>query len=222
MADSLKIIFKNQNLLKTALTHKSWVNEHQGSATNERLEFLGDAILEFIVSEALYQKFPGKDEGYLTALRANLVNTKNLARVGKKMGVGNELLLSKGEKEAGGKDNIGLIANTVEAIIGALYLDQGLAKTRDFIEKKLLADLEEKTKEPLKDAKSRLQEAVQAKNLPAPRYQVLEASGPDHQKQFEVGVFTNGEILGKGSGKNKAEAEQRAADQARVKRAKAR
>ncbi len=220
MTGSLKNTFKNKNLFKTALTHKSWVNEHKGSQTNERLEFLGDAILEFVVSEILFKKFPQKSEGYLTTLRANIVNTKNLSKVGKKMKIEEEILLSKGEDEAGGRTNSTLIANTVEAIIGAIYLDQGLEKTSRFIETKLLSDLGQKIKGPLKDAKSRLQEKIQAKGFLAPRYKILKQSGPDHKKHFVVGVFANKKMLARGEGGSKAEAEQAAAGQALVKRSK--
>jgi ribonuclease-3 len=210
-------MFKNRELLKCALTHKSWINEHQGSQTNERLEFLGDAILEFVVSEALYRKFPDRSEGYLTTLRSNLVNTKNLAVVGKRLGIGEELLLSKGEEEGGGRNNPSLIANTMEAVIGALYLDQGLPQVSRFITENLLTDLPQKLAKPLKDPKSRLQEEVQKQGLAAPRYKVLSATGPDHQKLFILGVFVNGEVLTKGEGANKASAEQAAAAKALVK-----
>lgn len=210
-------IFKNKDLLQQALTHKSWINEHRGGETNERLEFLGDAILEFIVSEALYKKFPNQSEGYLTTLRANLVNTKNLAAVGRKLAIGEELLLSRGEEEGGGRENPSLIANTVEAVIGALYLDQGLATVNGFIAENLLTDLAQKLAKPLKDAKSRLQEEVQRRGMPAPRYKVLLATGPDHQKLFTLGVFVNKKALAKGEGANKAEAEQEAAAKALVK-----
>jgi len=213
--DSLQKLFKNKKILEQALTHRSWVNEHPGKReTNERLEFLGDAILEFIISEHLYQNFPQQKEGYLTALRANLVNTKNLSTVAQKLAVGKVLHLSKGEEETGGRTNPSLLADTLEAIIGALYLDQGLAATKKFIEKNLLSTLKEKLRKPLKDAKSRLQEDVQARKIPAPKYVVISETGPDHAKEFVVEVLINGKSWGRGKGKSKAEAEQQAARKA--------
>ncbi len=209
---SLKKLFKDKSFLELALTHKSWDNEHPNKReSNERLEILGDAILEFIVSSELYNKFPKKEEGYLTALRANLVNTSNLSVVAKKLDLGKYLMLSKGEEETGGRVNKSLLANTVEAIIGALFLDQGIESAHKFIEKNLLSDLDKIVKKPLKDAKSRLQEFVQAKGLPAPRYSVVSESGPDHLKNFVVQVSINGKSWGEGKGKNKSEAEQKAA-----------
>lgn len=208
----LESLFKNKGLLTQALTHKSWVNEHPDvRGTNERLEFLGDAVLEFIVSRKLYLKFPENQEGYLTALRANLVNTQNLSEVAKKLAVGEALFLSRGEEDGGGRENPSLLADTVEAIIGALFLDQGIETASDFIEDNLLANLEEKVKGSLKDAKSLLQEKVQSKGLTTPRYKVIEESGPDHDKRFVIEVTIDGKILGKGEGKSKSLAEQEAA-----------
>ncbi len=208
----LKKTFKDKSHLTLALTHKSWVNEHKGlRESNERLEFLGDAILEFVVSRELYKKFPQKEEGYLTALRANIVNTVSLANVAKKIGIGKSLYLSKGEEEGGGRQNPSLLANTVEAIIGALYLDQGMNPTVKFIKENILSELPEIVAKPLKDAKSRLQEFVQAKGLPAPKYEVVGESGPDHAKQFTIEVMVEGKPWGKGVGRNKSEATQDAA-----------
>lgn len=208
----LSKLFKNRKMLDQALTHKSWVNENEKErGTNERLEFLGDAVLEFVVSKEIYSKFPKKEEGYLTALRANIVNTQNLAMVATQIELGKELFLSKGEEETGGRTNPSLLADTVEAIIGALYLDVGLSVAEDFIKENLLNNVEEKAKMPLKDAKSRLQEQIQAKGIPAPRYQVYSEKGPDHAKEFVVEVIVNGKSLASGSGKSKAEAEQNAA-----------
>lgn len=206
------IKFLNQNLLKQALTHRSWVNENaKNNGTNERLEFLGDAILEFVVSLVIYNKFPNEEEGYLTALRANLVNTKNLSQVAEKLNLGAEIYLSKGEEEGGGRTNPSLLADTVEAVIGALYLDQGIEASEDFIEKHILIDVDKKAKAPLKDPKSLLQEKVQSKNLPAPKYQVVSEIGPDHNKKFTIEVIINGKAEAKGVGKSKSEAEQDAA-----------
>lgn len=212
---SLKKLFKDQALLVQALTHKSWVNEHKGEReSNERLEFLGDAILEFVITENIFKTFPKEQEGYLTALRANLVNTQNLASLALKLGVGKELFLSKGEEEGGGRENNSLLADTVEAIIGALYLDQGIDTIKAFIKENLITEIPSKVSQPLKDAKSRLQEYVQSKGIPAPKYRVLEESGPDHEKRFVVEVQVSGENWGAGEGKNKNQAEQAAAEKA--------
>ncbi|MCJ7805883.1 ribonuclease III [Patescibacteria group bacterium] len=213
--DKLKELFKNQELLEQALTHKSWLNEHPGKrGSNERLEFLGDAVLEFLVSKEIFTRFPNEEEGYLTALRANLVNTQNLAILAKKLNVGKAIYLSRGEEEGGGRTNESLLADTIEAIIGALFMDSGIDAAEGFIEVNLLPEIEEKVKEPLKDAKSRLQETVQSKSLPAPKYQVVQESGPDHSKDFVVEVSVNGKKVGRGEGKSKAVAEQEAAQKA--------
>lgn len=212
---SLKKQFKNKDILDLAFTHRSWVNEHKGvRESNERLEFLGDAILEFVASKEIYEKFPDKEEGYLTALRANLVNTVALHSVAIKLNLGPELYLSKGEEDGGGRSNQSLLADTVEAIIGAIFIDRGIEDAEIFIKENLLTDLEKKAAEPLKDYKSRLQEYVQGKSLPTPKYQVVEESGPDHNKIFVVEVTVAGESWAKGEGKSKSLAEQEAARQA--------
>lgn len=217
----LKNGFKNLDLFDLALTHRSWVNEHKGiRKSNERLEFLGDAVLEFIVSKELYADFPDKEEGYLTALRANLVNTVSLASLARKLDLGTHLYLSKGEEEGGGRDNTSLLADTVEAIIGAIFIDRGIKDAEKFIKENLLTDMEAKVHQPLKDAKSRLQEYVQSKGLPAPKYQVVEESGPDHNKKFVIEVVVSGKPWAKGEGKSKSQAEQEAANQALSKKAK--
>lgn len=212
---SLKKIFKNQALFTQALTHRSWVNEHKGERTsNERLEFLGDAILEFVITEHIFDQFPNEQEGYLTSLRANLVNTQNLAALALKLGVGSELYLSRGEEEGGGRENTSLLADTVEAIIGALYLDQGLELVKEFVKSNLVTEIPDKVKSPLKDPKSRLQEYIQSKGGLAPNYKVIEESGPDHEKRFIIDVIVSGESWGKGEGKSKNQAEQAAAEKA--------
>ncbi|MGD8744340.1 MAG: ribonuclease III [Candidatus Woesebacteria bacterium] len=213
--NKLESLFDDKELFMKAMTHRSWVNEHKNSRrSNERLEFLGDAVLEFIVSKELYNKLPQKEEGYLTALRANIVNTLNLSKVAKKLKIGKSLFLSKGEEESGGRDNKSLLADTVEAIIGALFIDKGLKETEEFIKKNLLSDLDEKIARPLKDAKSRLQELVQAQGLGAPVYKVTSEEGPDHNKKFTVEVEINKESVTHGLGSSKSEAEQQAASKA--------
>ena len=212
---NLKKHFKNPDLLTQALTHKSWINEHpQNFGTNERLEFLGDAVLELIVSKHLYEQFPDKEEGYLTALRANLVNTTNLVAVAAKLDLGDSLNLSRGEEETGGRKNPSLLADTVEAIIGALFMDSGFRKVEEFVKINLLDDLNIKLSQPLKDPKSRLQEIVQSKGKIAPKYTVSNESGPDHAKEFVVEVLVDGKPIASGSGKSKGEAEQKAAETA--------
>jgi len=212
---NLKRSFNNPKIIEEALTHRSWVNEHPGIRdNNERLEFLGDAILEFIVSKELFLQFPNKKEGFLTSLRANLVNTVSLSQTARDLGLGKELFLSKGEEETGGRENPSLLADTVEAIIGALFIDQGLEKAEEFIKTNILSKTQNMIRQPLKDAKSRLQEKVQSKGLPAPKYNVVKESGPDHQKTFVVRVAVNGKYIAEGSGKSKSEAEQKAAQEA--------
>src|SRR3972149_5892487 len=193
----LQEVFKDKTLLELALTHKSWVNEHpNGRGSNERLEFLGDAILEFLVSKKLYQGFPEKEEGFLTALRASLVNTQNLFLIAQTLDIGKSLFLSKGEEDGGGRENPSLLADTVEAIIGALYIDSGLEAVSDFLEKNLFEQITQKASQPLKDAKSKLQEMVQAKGTTSPRYVVVEESGPDHDKKFVMEVVVDGKMVG--------------------------
>ncbi len=212
-----KNLFKNKDLLNQALTHKSWVNEHPNKReSNERLEFLGDAILEFVITETLYKKFPQHQEGYLTALRSNLVNTQNLANLALKLGIGEALYLSKGEEEGRGRENPSLLADTIEAIIGALFIDGGLSTVSRFIKEHLVAEIPDKVSGPLKDPKSRLQEYVQSQGFPAPKYKVIEESGPDHNKKFIIEVFVKNDSWAKGEGKSKSLAEQEAAKNAAI------
>src|SRR5579859_2561331 len=209
--EQLRKTFKDKSLLDHALTHKSWVNENSGQrGSNERLEFLGDAVLELVVTDYLFKNLPDKEEGYLTNLRANIVNTVNLASFAKKIDLGKNIYLSKGESKTGDK-NDSLLADTVEAVIGAMYIDGGLAPAQKFILDNLLSDLEKKINKPLKDPKSRLQESVQAKGKSIPKYKVIEITGPDHARRFKVKVYVEGEMFGEGIGKSKSEAEQLAA-----------
>lgn len=213
--NKIATLFENQDLYLQSLTHRSWVNENSGQrGTNERLEFLGDAVLEFIVSKHIYEQFTDKEEGFLTSLRANLVNTKNLSEVAKRLNLGQEIFLSKGEEDGGGRENASLLADTVEAIIGALFLDSGIESAEKFVVENILIDTEKVAKRPLKDPKSLLQEKVQAMNLPAPKYQVADEKGPDHNKEFIVEVLIDNKVEAKGFGKSKSEAEQQAATNA--------
>lgn len=210
--NQIESLFKNKTLLELALTHRSWINEHNKSRqSNERLEFLGDAVLEFVVSSNLYETFPDKEEGFLTAIRANLVNTVNLSQVALKLDIGKHLFLSKGEEETGGRTNPSILADTVESIIGALYMDGGIETAESFINEYILSGLPEKLQKPLKDPKSTLQEAVQSKGFSAPKYEVAQEQGPDHNKTFTMNVVVDGKIVATGSGRNKGEAAQNAA-----------
>jgi len=212
---TLKESFTNKDLVNQAFTHRSWVNEHKDERkSNERMEFLGDAILEFVVSKEIYTMFPDKEEGFLTALRANLVNTIALSEVAEKLNLGPELYLSKGEDDGGGRFNSSLLADTVEAIIGAIFIDRGLDGAEQFIKENILINIKDKIASPLKDFKSRLQEMVQSKGFSAPKYQVIEEAGPDHNKKFVVEVIVNDTAWGRGEGKSKNAAEQEAACQA--------
>jgi ribonuclease-3 len=213
--EDIKKSFKDSKLFDHALTHRSWVNEHKGVRTsNERLEFLGDAILEFVVSREIFNLFPDKEEGFLTALRANLVNTVALSEFAKKINIGSVIFLSKGEEESGGRTNTSLLADTIEALIGATFIDNGLESAESFIKQNLLLNLKEKASQPLKDAKSQLQEYVQSLGLTSPKYIVRSESGPDHDKEFTIDVTVDGEIWGTGIGKSKSSAEQSSASKA--------
>ncbi|TSC94269.1 MAG: hypothetical protein CEN87_564 [Parcubacteria group bacterium Licking1014_1] len=210
----LELFFKNKNLLIQAFTHRSYLNENQSFSLehNERLEFLGDAVLELIVTEELYKEYPEKPEGELTNWRAALVNSKMLALVAEELGLNDFLLLSRGETKELGKARAYILANTFEALIGSVYLDSGYDVSREFIKKCLLEKLPDIIKNELyKDAKSQFQEEAQDKAGFTPVYNVLEESGPDHKKYFVVGVFLCDEIVAKGKGSSKQEAEEQAA-----------
>jgi len=209
--------FKNINLLQTAFTHRSYINEHKdcGLEHNERLEFLGDAVLELAVTEYLFQKFSTEAEGVLTAYRSAVVNTVSLLSVADKLGVNDFLLLSKGEAKDMGRARSFIIANVVEAIIGALYLDQGFESARKFIATNFLCSVNEVVEKQLwQDAKSHFQEKAQEIEKITPTYAVVEESGPDHDKYFKVGVFLGDKKIAEGRGVSKQEAEQLAAQNA--------
>ena len=208
------IVFKDKNLLKQAFTHRSYLNENPDSDLyhNERLEFLGDAVLELIVTEHLYKNYPDKPEGELTTWRAALVNARMLAIVAKDLKLGEYLLLSHGEARETGKARDYILANATEALLGALYLDQGLKACKIIIEQYVLSKLPQVLEEKLfEDAKSQFQELAQEKIGITPSYQVLKEWGPDHEKNFEVGVALEKKLIAKGVGTSKQEAEQEAA-----------
>lgn len=208
--------FNNHDLFRLAFIHRSYLNEAKDiKESNERLEFLGDSILSFIVSEHLYKTYPDFDEGILTNLRSLVVNTKSLAKTAKKLDFGNHLLLSKGEEDSGGRENESILANTFEAVIGALFLDQGIDAVKTFLFAVLIPEIEEYVqKKVFKDPKSLLQEYVQARKQNSPVYKVLHEEGPAHAKLFTIGVFVGENLAGEGKGKSKQEAEEQAAEQA--------
>ncbi len=212
----LEISFKNKNLLREALTHRSYLNEHPDSSlsSNERLEFLGDAILEFLISRLLFEQFPNFSEGILTACRSKIVRTKTLSSLAKDFSLGEFLFLSKGEEEGGGRVNLGLLENAFEALLGAIFLDQGMEKADQFVKKHFLPLLREIKPSELKDAKSLLQELAQEKEKITPTYKVISEIGPDHAKIFTVGVFLGKKKIGEGKGVSKQEAEEEAAQKA--------
>lgn len=213
LQEKLEVKFNDPALLHQALLHRSYLNESSEPESNERLEFLGDAVLEFIVSKELFTSYPDLQEGELTSLRANLVNTDSLARASRELGLGEVIYLSRGEEKGGGRMSTSLLANSFEALIGALFIDQGVEAAQNLITKFLLSRTQE-AMENLKDAKSLLQEKVQAAGSKAPVYRILEESGPDHAKTFIVGVFVGEKELSRGTGKSKQEAEQAAASAA--------
>ena len=202
--------FVDTNKLFQALTHRSFLNEHRGEnlISNETYEFLGDSILEFWISDKLFTFFPQYDEGDLTNLRALIVCTQNLAIVAKDFRLGDFVLLSHGEEQHQGRSNQSILADTFEAVLGSIYLDDGTVPAFKFLEKALASSIETlSSKKIYKDPKSLFQEIAQAKKGITPHYQTISESGPDHLKQFEVGVYLNDELItnGKGNSKQKAE-----------------
>ena len=207
--------FKNQNLLKQAFTHRSYLNENpswNGAGHNERLEFLGDAVLELAVTEKLYRLYPDKKEGELTSIRSALVNTNMLSVLGGELGFNDFLLLSRGEAKDLGRGRQYMLANTFEALVGAIYLDSGFETAESFLERILCPQIKEIVEKSLwQDAKSLFQERAQEIVGVTPVYEVLKEWGPDHDKTFVMGVFLNGEKVAEGQGSSKQEAEQSAA-----------
>jgi ribonuclease-3 len=215
-AERLGVSFNNLDLLTEALTHRSYLNEHKAAGNhNERLEFLGDAVLELTTTNFLFHTFPNKPEGDLTAYRAALVNTVSLAESAKLLGLNDLLLLSKGEARDTGRARDIILANAFEAVLGAIYLDQGYDAAEAFVSKHLYPKIDAIiATRAYQDAKSRFQEAAQDKKGITPTYKTLSETGPDHDRIFTVGVFLHDEELARGSGKSKQEAEQQAAQNA--------
>ena len=197
-------VFRNQRLLEQAFTHRSYLNENRaaGREHNERLEFLGDAVLELVVTEFLYAKYPDRPEGDLTSYRAALVNTQSISDAGNKLGMNEFLLLSRGEARDEGRARQIILANAFEALIGALYLDQGYDTARDFIGAQLFHKVDEVVEKRLwQDAKSRLQELSQENLGFTPTYELVSQSGPDHDKKFIISANLGGERIANGEGR---------------------
>jgi ribonuclease-3 len=211
---NLRISFRQEYLLEQAFTHLSYLNENPGFAnpSNERLEFLGDAILNFIVAEKLYAEFPELNEGKLTEIRASLVCRDTLYELAYSLKLGDWLLLGQGEEANGGRTKASNLANTMEALIGALYLDHGLARARRFVLRQLKPELKKiKAGKITPNYKALMQEFIQGQKRPTPIYRLVETTGPDHSKQFTAEILVEGEVLGRGTGKSKKTAESQAA-----------
>lgn len=213
LQEKIKVKFNDENLLKQAFVHRSYLNENPNFEldNNERLEFLGDAVLELIVTEYLYNNYPDP-EGELTNWRAALVCGAKLSEIAQGLNFDDHLLLSRGESQGSKRARQNILADCFEAVIGAIYIDQGYESAEKFIYTYVIPELPEILKQKTyRDAKSSFQEAVQAKFSVTPIYEILEESGPDHDKRFVIGTFINGELYGKGEGKSKQEAQQEAA-----------
>ncbi len=215
---TLGITFNDRGLLRQALVHRSYLNEHSGSALDsyERMEFLGDAVLELIVSTELYRNLPHVTEGELTKGRSSLVCRASLARTARRLSLGKHLSLGKGEVESGGHNRESILEETFESLVAAIYLDQGYEAARRFVLKALGNDLDEicRRGKAVDNPKSRLQELVQGMGRPTPRYRLISAEGPDHQPVFKVQVLVGDEVLGEGEGNRKTDAERAAAQAA--------
>lgn len=213
----LGLKFKNLNIITEALTHRSYLNEApvKGLPSNERLEFLGDAVLSFWVSQKIFNLFPDLNEGKLTAIRTYLVRTETLALLSKKIGLGNYLLLGKGEEREKGRESVLLSANCFEAVIGAIFIDQGIESVFTYLERQY-QDLFTTIQNPdlLKDSKSMLQEKLQTRGHQPPVYRLEKQVGPDHQRLFIMGVYFDNQLLATGEGRSKQEAEESAAKEA--------
>jgi ribonuclease-3 len=217
LATKIGLNIQNTEIYIEALTHRSYVNENRqtNSLHNERLEFLGDAVLELLTTQFLFAKYPERPEGDLTSFRAALVRTESLAETAAKLGYGELILMSKGEEATGGRERPYILANTFEAVLGAIYQDIGLQACDKFLQRELLSKIDSIVEHRSDvDPKSRLQELAQEIIKATPAYNLLSATGPDHDKVFEMSVMINGTVFGNGSGKSKQEAEQNAAQAA--------
>lgn len=213
----LGVEFQNKELLLSAITHRSYLNEHREATQehNERLEFLGDAVLELAVTDYLFNKYPNKPEGELTAVRAALVNTNSLSESSDKLGLNEYLLMSKGEAKDTGRARQYILANAFEAVIGAIYMDKGYEAAESFIAGQLYQKTDRIVEKRLwQDPKSRFQELAQENVSVTPTYEMLSQVGPDHDRVFTVGVFLKSEKVSEGQGRSKQEAEQAAAEKA--------
>lgn len=215
--DKIQHRFANVELLRVALTHRSFARsgEKDWLPSNERLEFLGDSVLGMVVSEFLYNKFPAKSEGGLTKLKSLLVNEAALFRVSEALELGRYILLSQEEERAGGRNRVSINADTLEAVLGALYLDGGLGAVRPMIGRYVISQMEKiEADDSFRNYKGELLELMQGRGEGMPRYEVIEERGPDHEKTFTVVVYTNGRKIGTGQGPSKKDAEQEAAAEA--------
>lgn len=218
---SIDISFKDMALLTQAFVHRSYINENKqsGLSHNERLEFLGDAVLELVITDFLYKKYTDKAEGELTAYRSALVNADTCAEIATRLNMGSFLMLSKGESKDTGRARQYILANALEALIGAIYLDQGLESAHEFIEKNFTPMIEKIISEGSHvDAKSLFQEKAQEFDGITPAYKTIKESGPDHEKKFTVGVYLGKDLVSTGEGESKQDAEQEAAEAALAKR----
>lgn len=205
--------FNDKQLYERVFTHRSYLNESRGQIkSNERLEFLGDSILSFVVSSHIFKKYPEFKEGELTNLRSIMTNTETLSEIGRKMELGKYLKLSRGEESGGGRNNKSILANTYEALLGGIFLDQGLEAAREFVTETILNHEDEIVEDQgLKDPKSYLQEVVQERFKVSPTYSILKEEGPDHDRTYTVGVAVGEQDLGTGVGHSKQEAEKNSA-----------
>ncbi|TET25607.1 MAG: ribonuclease III [Dehalococcoidia bacterium] len=211
LEQTLAVSFNDPSLLEGSLIHSSYINENPALTSNERLEFLGDAILGLVVAQKLYQDFPHLSEGEMTRLRSALVRRDTLAHIAVALDLGSYLYLGKGEEESGGRQKAANLASALEAVMAAVFLDQGLAGANDFVLRLLDKELKKATSQGIRaDYKSRLQELVQSRQQKTPTYYLVEATGPDHARRFVVEVRAGGTVLGQGSGRSKKAAEMEA------------
>lgn len=217
LGKKIGIKFKDKNLIRTVFTHSSYLNEHKGKGIqhNERLEFLGDAVLELAATKHLFIKYPDQKEGEMTSFRSALVKGNHLAEISRELNLGKYLLLSNGEEHSGGRNKRYILANVLEALIGAIYLEGGNASAEKFIEKFILTRLDEIIEKGMHiDAKSCFQEICQEKKEFTPYYELIKDEGPDHDKCFTMGVYVDGKLIAEGNGSSKQKAEDEAAKNA--------